>query len=195
MSARGRSRPEKVADWRERLALVVATMREMSRQTDPQEMRAHLRRSHAPAAADRRLACRSAAAASSRRGTASRAARAGRKRSTPGRKPTACRSLSGGLLAELIYGDEPRLFDDLRVADDDPAAEYLAEFRSVVAIPLYDGGEALNMALLMRREPGAFDPEELPDMVMMSNLFGRATLQAGADADSSRRPTRRPTTR
>src|SRR5438270_422867 len=41
--------------------------------------------------------------------------------------------LSGGLLAELIYGDEPRLFNDLRVSDDDPAAEYLAEYRSLAA--------------------------------------------------------------
>src|SRR5205814_3880267 len=77
--------------------------------------------------------------------------------------------LSGGLLAELLYGDEPRLFNDLRVPADDPAAEYLADYRSMVAVPLYDGGTALNMALLMRREPGAFDPEELPDLVMTSN--------------------------
>ena len=47
----------------------------------------------------------------------------------------------------------------------------------MVAVPLYDGGETLNMALLMRREPGAFDPTELPDLVLMSNLFGRATYQ------------------
>ena len=95
----------------------------------------------------------------------------------PWKEPDRLPLVSGGLLPELIYGDEPRLFDDLRVADDEPAVEYLDGFRSVVAIPLYDGGEALNMALLMRREPGAFDPEELPDLVWMSNLFGRATYQ------------------
>ncbi len=31
------------------------------------------------------------------------------------------------------------------------------------------------MALLLRHEPGAFDPEDLPEMVSVSNLFGRAT--------------------
>ena len=93
----------------------------------------------------------------------------------PWKEPDRLPLISGGLLAELIYGDEPRLYDDLHISADDPAAEYLAEFRSVAVIPLYDQGEALNMALLMRREPGAFDPEDLPELVSMSNLFGRAT--------------------
>ena len=50
--------------------------------------------------------------------------------------------LSGGLLAELIYGGEPQLFDDLHVPTDDPAAEYLAEYRSVVAIPTVRRGRS-----------------------------------------------------
>jgi sigma-B regulation protein RsbU (phosphoserine phosphatase) len=93
----------------------------------------------------------------------------------PWKEPHRLPLVSGGLFADLIYGDEPRLFDNLHVSADDPAAEYLSEFRSVAVIPLYDQGEALNMALLMRHEPGAFDPEDLPDLVSMSNLFGRAT--------------------
>ena len=32
---------EEVIDWQERLTLVTATMRDMSRQTDPQKMRRH----------------------------------------------------------------------------------------------------------------------------------------------------------
>src|SRR5262249_17820696 len=57
----------------------------------------------------------------------------------------------------------------------DPAFEYLAGFRSVAAIPMYDTGVALNMILLMRREPAAFPPEQFPQLVWMSNLYGRAT--------------------
>ena len=83
--------------------------------------------------------------------------------------------LEGGLLGELIYGDEPRIIDDLVVDPDDPAAEYLAGQRSLMAIPNYDRGVALNMTVLMRSEPGAFDREQLPEWVWMSNLFGRAT--------------------
>ena len=158
MSALAEVVPEKVVGWRERLAVVVQTTREMSRQTDPSELRriyvertcASCGRSTAP--------CPSAAAAFSRRGAASRAAPRWAEEINPWKEPDRLPLVSGGLLPELIYGDEPRLFDDLRVADDEPAAEYLAEFRSVVAIPLYDGGEALNMALLMRREPGGVRP-------------------------------------
>jgi sigma-B regulation protein RsbU (phosphoserine phosphatase) len=82
---------------------------------------------------------------------------------------------SGGLLAELIHGNEPRLIDDLKVARDDPAYEYLAGPRSLMAIPLFDQGVALNMVVLMRNEPAAFDRPSFPERVWLSNLFGRAT--------------------
>src|SRR5262249_14012835 len=52
---------------------------------------------------------------------------------------------------------------------------YFAGQRSLVAIPLYDQGVALNMVIVMRKEPGAFAKEQVPELVWMSNLFGRAT--------------------
>jgi len=83
--------------------------------------------------------------------------------------------LEGGILADLIYGDEPRIIDDLRVDPSDPAAEHLEGQRSLMAIPLYDRGSALNMVVVMREEPNAFSHESFPERVWMSNLFGRAT--------------------
>src|SRR5881227_1617681 len=83
--------------------------------------------------------------------------------------------LRGGLLGELLYGDQPRLIDDLTVSAADPAFEYLDGMRSLVAIPHYDGGVALNMMVFLRREPNGFDPEQLPEMVQTNNLYGRAT--------------------
>jgi sigma-B regulation protein RsbU (phosphoserine phosphatase) len=80
---------------------------------------------------------------------------------------------SGGLLADLLYGDQARLIDDLSVPADDPAAEYLAGQRSLLAIPHFDGGSAPNMVVLTREEPGAFPRERIPDLVLLSNLFGR----------------------
>ena len=73
--------------------------------------------------------------------------------------------LTGGLFADLIWGDEPRIIDDLpaAVAADDPARDYFAGMGSLVAIPHYDQGVALNMVVLMRKEPAAFDPDELPE--------------------------------
>jgi sigma-B regulation protein RsbU (phosphoserine phosphatase) len=81
----------------------------------------------------------------------------------------------GGLFAQLLYEDEPRIIDEIQLAPDDPAAAYLRDNRSLVAIPMFDQGVALNMVILLRKEPMAFAKSDLPELVWMSNLFGRAT--------------------
>ena len=83
--------------------------------------------------------------------------------------------LEGGLLGELIYDDEPRIIDHLQVAAGDPGAEYLDGQRSLIATPMYDRGEGLNMVVVTRSEPAAFNRERFPEWVWLSNLFGRAT--------------------
>ena len=83
--------------------------------------------------------------------------------------------LEGGLFGELIYGDQPRIIDDLVVDPADPAAPYLEGMRSLIAIPHFDKGIAANMAITARAEPGAFRPDEFPEWVWISGLFGRAT--------------------
>ncbi len=83
--------------------------------------------------------------------------------------------LAGGLFAELIYADEPQIIDDIYLDANDPAAAYLHGQRSLMAIPHYDGGTGLNMVILTREELGAFPRERLPEMIWMSNLFGRVT--------------------
>jgi sigma-B regulation protein RsbU (phosphoserine phosphatase) len=163
-----------VADWRQRLALVVESMREMSTQTDPQAMvRAYAEKVRLLQPADRRLGL-------SRRDLSAPTYRITRsstwaKPLNPWAEKDRLPLFSGGLLAELIYGDQPRIIDNLLLAPDEPAAEYLAGQRSLLAIPLFDRGVALNMVILMREEPGAFAPEQLPESVWLSNLFGRAT--------------------
>jgi sigma-B regulation protein RsbU (phosphoserine phosphatase) len=161
-------------DWRQRLALIEQTMREMSQQTDPQAMvRAYAEKVRLLLPADVRL------------GLSRRDLQAPRYRITrsstwaetidPWKEKERLPLLRGGLLAELIYGDKPRVIDYLPPLPDDPAAEYLAGQRSLLAIPLFDQGVALNMVVLMRREPGGFAHDQIPEMVWMSNLFGRAT--------------------
>jgi sigma-B regulation protein RsbU (phosphoserine phosphatase) len=83
--------------------------------------------------------------------------------------------LSGGLFSELIYSNRPHVIDDLQVAADDPAAGYLDGQRSLLAIPMLDGGEALNMVVSTRTESHGFDRQQLPDTFWIANLFGRAT--------------------
>lgn len=166
--------PSRAQDWQTRLSSIVAMMREMSRQTDAQSM------FRAFSARIRGLMPVDASVSLSRRGLEAphyRITRSShwREEVNPWQQKDKLPLLSSGLLGELLYGDEPRIIDDLRVAHDDPAAEYLAGQRSLVAIPLYDGGVATNMVVLMRQQPGAFDPEEFPERVWISNLFGRAT--------------------
>src|ERR1044071_4391665 len=54
---------------------------------------------------------------------------------------------SGGLLAELLYADEPHVIDHLEIDADDPAGEYLAGQQSLLAIPQFDQGSALNAVI------------------------------------------------
>jgi sigma-B regulation protein RsbU (phosphoserine phosphatase) len=161
-------------DWKQRLALIVDTMRDMSLHTDPQEMvRAYGKRIQQFSPISRRISI-------SRRGLAYPKYRITRSTTwteeiNPWKDKDRLPLLEGGLLATLIYGNETGVFDDLDFAADDPAAEYLMGQRSLLAIPMFDQGESLNMVVLMQKEPGAFPGEEVPDLVWRSNLFGRAT--------------------
>src|SRR5262245_27400470 len=163
-----------VADWRERLAHVVATMREMSAHTDAQAMRNDY------IVRMRRLLPLDGTVSLSRRDLSAprfRVTRSSRWKEdiNPWTERHRLPLHSGGLLAEWIYGDEPLLIDDLDVASDDPAFEYLEGFRSAAVIPMYDRGVALNMVVLLRHEPAAFAPQQFPELVWTSNLYGRAT--------------------
>ncbi len=160
-------------NWRTRLETIVATMRDMSRQTDPQAMvREYGTRMRQLIPVDRSVAL-------SRRDLEPPRYRITRSNLwkdeiNPWKEKDRLPLFDRGLLGELIYGDEPRIIDDLVVDPGDPAAEYLAGQRSLMAIPNYDRGAALNMTVLMRSQPGAFDREHLPEWVWTSNLFGMA---------------------
>ncbi len=161
-------------DWRERLGEVVAMMREMSLQTEPQAMvRAYSERLRKLTRSERFLAL-------SRRGLEFPQYRITRSslwsaEIDPWKEKARLPLLEGGILGELIYGEEPCLLNDFQVSRDDPAFAYLEGQRSLMAIPNYDRGLALNMTIRMSDEPDAFDEEIFPAHVWMSNLFGRAT--------------------
>jgi sigma-B regulation protein RsbU (phosphoserine phosphatase) len=164
---------DRTGDWRERMALILETMREMSRQTDPQEMvRAYGQRIRQFMPVDRRLSL-------SRRDLSTPRYRITRSSTwsediNPWKEQDRLPLLEGGLLGTLLYGDEPQIIDRLDIAPDDPAREYLAGQASLMAIPMFDQGVSLNMVVLMRREAAAFSWEQFPEWVWLSNLFGRA---------------------
>jgi len=162
--------------WQERLASIVDAMREMSLQTEPGEMvRAYGARVGALIPAARRISL-------SRRGLKSPRYRITRSSTwtetiDPWKEKDRLPLLEGGLLGDLIYGDEARLIDDIAplLGPDDPAFDYLAGCRSLMAMPHYEQGETMNMVVLLQEEPAAFDPEKFPEWVWVSSLFGRAT--------------------
>jgi sigma-B regulation protein RsbU (phosphoserine phosphatase) len=161
-------------DWHAKLKFVVDMMRELSLQSDPQEMvRSYGDKVRTLLPSDRRISL-------SRRGLPAPYCRITRSTTwdaavDPWKEPEKLPLLKGGILSELIYADQPRLIDDLVLAADDPAHEYLAGQRSLIAVPLYDNGLALNMVVLTKTEPAAFSREQFPEIVWLSNLFGKAT--------------------
>ena len=81
----------------------------------------------------------------------------------------------GGLLAELVYGDMPRVVRDVVMTPSEPAFEYLQHARSLLALPMYDEGVGLNMVVRMSPKPRGFDDVNLASSLLTANLFGRAT--------------------
>lgn len=158
----------------DRLAFFSDLMREISRYTDPQEMvGVYSERMRSRARFDRLVAI-------SRRGLESPRVRVTRSDTweverDPWIHADSLPVFDRGVLSDLIWGGEGRVIAPFELPADDPAAEYLEGMRGLMAIPTYDEGEALNMTLFLTRSPEAVSPEELPEFVWTSNLFGRAT--------------------
>jgi sigma-B regulation protein RsbU (phosphoserine phosphatase) len=171
---RERWEPPTQDHWQTRLDTIVETMREMSRQTDPQAMvRAYGDRMREILPVDRRISL-------SRRGLESPEFRITRSTTwtqeiNPWKERHKLPLLRGGLLAELLYAGQACVIDDMQYAVNDPARDYLEGCRSLMVIPMYDRGETLNMVIQMRTEKNGFDAEQLPEVVWRSNLFGQAT--------------------
>lgn len=164
-------------EWQQQLEYVYEMIREMSRQTDPQEMvRQYSQRMQEINPVDRRISL-------SRRGLKQPWFRVTRfsewqEDINPWQQSEHLPLRQGGLFAELLYGNYPRLIDDLdeiEVALDDPARQFIEGQRSLMAIPLFDQGEGINMVIVTRQEPGVFNHENFPGTFWLANLFGQAT--------------------
>lgn len=85
--------------------------------------------------------------------------------------------LSGGLLGEILYSNQPVIIEDLpsRLSPDDPAYFYLEGFQSLVALPQYDNGEALNASMMLLPIGEEIDHAMVPTLHWQGGLFGRGT--------------------
>jgi phosphoserine phosphatase RsbU/P len=161
--------------WQERLEHIVAMMREMSTYHDPQEM------VKAYGARIRQLMPSNTTISLSRRGLTkpqyriTRSSKWGAEYPNPWREAHKLPTYSTGLLGELLYQGVPIVIDDFYPNPNDPAYELLQGQRSLVAIPHFDQGEAINMVVILNDKPCGFDRDQFPEQVWISNLFGRAT--------------------
>ena len=160
-------------NWRAKLAISVDVMKELSCLSDPEEMfHAFARRMNQLYPTARQISV-------SRRGLEDPAYRVLRfnlwkEAINPYKEPHRLPTFSGGLFAELLYSDVPQVIDRLELAPNDPAAEFLDGQQSLLAIPIYEDGAAVNTLIVTREGPQAFPREQVPDLVWMTNLFGRA---------------------
>jgi sigma-B regulation protein RsbU (phosphoserine phosphatase) len=175
----------KPQDWEIKLAHIIELVRDMSRHTDPQEMvRSYAAKVNAIRPVDGRISL-------SRRGLHApefRITRSTRWKEdiNPWKQKSLLPVFQGGVLADLLYSDTTQVFDNLTVSEQDPAYAYLQGYQSLLAIPMFDAGVSLNMVVLLRKEPHAFRREDIPEIVWMSNLFGRATNNLVLSAELQR---------
>ena len=161
-------------DWRASLDFVIDTMQEMSRQSQPADMvRAYAARVMQIYPSERYLAL-------SRRDLADGEFLITRDSAwteviDPWKQRDRLPRLQGGLLAELFYGNQAVVINDLKLDKGDPACDILCPSRSLMTLPVFDRGEALNMTVMLHSQPNAFRQQLLPIQVWTANLFGRAT--------------------
>ncbi len=78
----------------------------------------------------------------------------------------------GGLLGSIVEDGVPVVIQHMELRDDPVVGSALADYRSMMALPLFDDGKALNWSIQLKREPDAFTVTELEDTLLRSNLVG-----------------------
>jgi len=156
-----------------RLAVAVELMRELSRYSDPAELSSvFARRMNQLYPTSRQITL-------TRRGVPSPKYRVTRFNLWPDpvdpyRESHRLPILEGGFFGELIGDDQPRVVDHVELAAGDPARDYLGGEKSLLSIPIFDGGKTTSALILTREEPNAFAREQVPELVWLTNLFARA---------------------
>ncbi len=82
---------------------------------------------------------------------------------------------SGGFIGEMIQTPEPKLFSRIHLGGDPVLSDWFSRFGSLMVVPLFDSGEALNWSFMFAERDDAFDEEILERYMMRGNLIGRVT--------------------
>ncbi len=162
-------------DWQRDLAIVHEIMRDVSLQSEPQELvRVYSQGVRRLREVDRLVSV-------SRRGLDKpwyRVTRDSRETSPadPWRHRDRLPLLDRGYLGELLYDAAPRIVRDLAViSPDDPTRHYFDGMRALYTLPQWDNGAVLNMSIIMFEDPSKIDETQYPNLLWQANLFGRTT--------------------
>jgi sigma-B regulation protein RsbU (phosphoserine phosphatase) len=162
--------------WREHLAAVDRVMRDISRISDPEELVTTYWRGLGHYLPSQHYVT------VSRRAESPPFYRVTRSSRMPdGPNPWTHRKelplLSGGILGEIAYANQPVIIDDLpaRLRPDDPGYFYLEGFGALFSVPQYDNGEGLNASSLLIPIGHSVDHSVIPRVHWETSLFGRAT--------------------
>ena len=100
---------------------------------------------------------------------------------------------SGGLLGSVVAGGRPVRAWRLEAGEDPVLGDGLKGFRSMAAVPLFDGGAACNWAFQFREAEDAFSERDLEDMLLRANLVGNSVrlLHAKRGLEAARAEVRR----
>ncbi len=79
---------------------------------------------------------------------------------------------TGGFFGEIIRSAYPEVIHHLAIHDDPVIGDALSRFGSMMAVPLFDAGEPVNWAVMLRRDPEGFTIKELEDSILRGNLVG-----------------------
>ncbi len=82
---------------------------------------------------------------------------------------------TGGFIGGMIAEGSPRLIHDIDLSADPEIAELAGSMRSVMAVPAFDSGEALNWQVHFRERAHGFTEEDLERTLLTGNLFGSMT--------------------
>lgn len=78
----------------------------------------------------------------------------------------------GGFFGEIIRNAYPELLHHLDLRDDPVVGDALEKYHSMMAIPLFEAGEPLNWAILLREDPEGFSQADLEESILRTNLGG-----------------------
>lgn len=157
-----------------RFDLVMGIVNEISRQRDPQELVSVFRRRATVLFGD------SGSVSLSRRNLERPFFKVTRSSTwaedvNPWKQGDSLPVLQGGILSDLIYADTARIIPDVTIDQEDPALPFLPNAKSLLVLPLFDEGHALNMVVRFSDNPRGFDGLDLAESVLRANLFGLAT--------------------